>query len=234
MRAKTLTPADQRVAYGKETAMTTSTKAEGQLKSRARRWLWSSARIALLGLGGCSAVGAQPARAADTNKEDRVTTQRLAVEHIRIGSKRSFDDVKAALELRVQTYDVARLIPFMQKGDMAGARADLEKVASPTGLSILYSLNHGAALAMSGGGPRKAVGYGIGNVLVATSMTKHNLAAGLYAPVRVVLYEAPDGTAVIEYDKPSSQLALFKDAEIGSAANRLDVVLKDVLEDIGK
>jgi uncharacterized protein (DUF302 family) len=212
--------------------MTTSTNLKGQAKSRALRWLWSSAWI-LAGLGGWGAAGGQSALAAD-GKEDRVTTQPFTVEHIRIGSKRSFDDVKVALESRLQAYDVARLIPFMQKGDIAGARAELEKVASPTGLSILYSLNHGGALAMEGGGPRRAVGYGIGNVLVANSMTKHNMAAGLYAPVRVVLYEASDGTAVIEYDKPSSTFALFKDAAIDSAANRLDVVLRDVLKDIGK
>lgn len=214
--------------------MATSAKQEVQPKGNARRWLWSLARIALAGLGGLSAVGWSPALAADAGKEDRVTTQPLTVEHIRISSNRSFDEVKATLESRLQTYDVARLIPFMQKGDIAGARAELEKVGSPTGLSILYSLNHGGALAMEGGGPRRAVGYGIGNVLVANSMTKHSLAAGLYAPVRVVLYEASDGTAAIEYDRPSSMFALFKDAAIDSVAKRLDVVLSDVLKDIGR
>jgi len=225
MNAKTLNP---------EVAMATPTKPGSRLYARAQRWLRSSARIPLLGLGACCAVGVSPALAADTAKEDRVTTQPFAVEHIRISSKRSFDEVKAALESQLQTYDVARLIPFMQKGDLAGARAELERVAAPTGLSILYSLNHGGALAMEGGGPRKAVAYGIGNVLFAASMTKRTLAAGLYAPVRVVLYESLNGTAVIEYDKPSSQFALFNDAEIGNVANRLDTVLKDVLMGVGK
>ncbi|MEI9900087.1 MAG: DUF302 domain-containing protein [Hyphomicrobium sp.] len=34
-------------------------------------------------------------------------------------------------------------------------------------------------------------------------MTRHKIAAALYAPLRVSLYEADDGTARFEYDKPS-------------------------------
>ena len=192
----------------------------------------SSARSALIGLGAAALLMAQgPAEAA--TQEDRVSTRPLTVEHIRIGSKKSFDEVKTALESRVRFVQVDLLLPFLQKGDMAGARAELERLAAPTGLSILYSLNHGAALAMDGG-PRKAVGYGIGNVLTAVSMNKHNVAAGLYAPVRVILYEGADGTAVFEYDRPSSMLGLFGNASIDSVAAQLDVALKELLMDVGK
>lgn len=165
-------------------------------------------------------------------QDDRVSTQALTVEHIRISSKRSFDEVKTALESRIRLVQVDLLIPFLQRGDMAGARAELEQLAAPTGLSILYALPHGAALAMDGG-PRKAVGYGIGNVLTAASMNKHDLAAGLYAPIRVVLYEGADGTAVIEYDRPSSMFGLFGNAAIDSVAARLDVALKELLMGVG-
>ena len=192
----------------------------------------SPARSALIGLGTAALLMAQgPAEAA--TQEDRVSTRPLTVEHIRIGSKKSFDEVKTALESRVRFVQVDLLLPFLQKGDMAGARAELERLAAPTGLSILYSLNHGAALAMDGG-PRKAVGYGIGNVLTAVSMNKHNIAAGLYAPVRVVLYEGADGTAVFEYDRPSSMFGLLANASIDTVAAQLDVALKELLMDVGK
>lgn len=192
----------------------------------------SSARSTLIGLGAAALLMAQgPAEAA--TQEDRVSTRPLTVEHIRIGSKKSFDEVKTALESRVRFVQVDLLLPFLQKGDMAGARAELERLAAPTGLTILYSLNHGAALAMDGG-PRKAVGYGIGNVLTAVSMNKHNIAAGLYAPVRVVLYEGADGTAVFEYDRPSSMFGLLANASIDTVAAQLDVALKELLMDVGK
>jgi len=201
-------------------------------KPTATSHLRSFARSALIGLETFGLLTAQGYAAAAT-QEDRVSTQPLTVEHIRISSKRSFEEVKTALESRLRTFQIERLTPFMQKGDMAGARAELEQLASPTGLSILYSLPHGAALAMDTG-PRKAVGYGIGNVLTAVAMNKHNLAAGLYAPVRVVLYEGADGTAVIEYDRPSSMFGLFGNAAIDSVAARLDVALKELLMEVGK
>ena len=74
---------------------------------------------------------------------------------------------------------------------------------------------------------------GGGKSMVATSIAKHNLAAGLYAPIRVVLYGADDGTAVIEYDRPSSTFALFGDTGIDVVAKQLDMTLKNMLMDIG-
>ena len=168
----------------------------------------------------------------DAGKEDGVTTQLLTVEHIRIGSTRSFGDVRAALEARVRALDLGRVVPFMEKGDMAGARAELERQASPAGLTIVYTIEQGVGLSVEQGSPRPAVAYGIGNLLVASSMMKHNLAAGLYAPIRVVLYGADDGTSVIEYDRPSSTFALFGDACIDVVAKQLDMTLKNMLMDV--
>ena len=46
--------------------------------------------------------------------------------------------------------------------------------------------------------------YEIGNPLTAERMSRYALAAGLYAPLRVVLYEDESGRAIFEYDLPSS------------------------------
>jgi uncharacterized protein (DUF302 family) len=35
-------------------------------------------------------------------------------------------------------------------------------------------------------------------------MTQHDIRAGLYAPLRVLVYENDDGKTCVEYDKPSS------------------------------
>jgi uncharacterized protein (DUF302 family) len=44
------------------------------------------------------------------------------------------------------------------------------------------------------GRANKAVQYEIGNPLTASKMTRHQLAAGLYAPLRVILYEDETGS----------------------------------------
>lgn len=216
----------------KETEMTRTIKPIDQPRSSAQRLL--SACIAALALGGCAVVGEHSAPEADARKEGRVTTQPVKVAHVSIKSARPFDDVKATLESRLHTMDIPRAMPYMQRGDMAGARAEMEKQASPTGLMVLYSLDHGLGLAMEGGGPRKAVAYGIGNPLIAMTMNTRNLAAGLYAPIRVMLYEGADRTAVIEYDQPSTLFAVLGDSGINSVANRLDMSLRKLLLDVSE
>ena len=56
---------------------------------------------------------------------------------------------------------------------------------------------------------QKALQYEIGNPHTASKMTRHRLAAALYAPPRVVLYEDGNGNLIFEYDKPWSQFGQF-------------------------
>lgn len=60
-------------------------------------------------------------------------------------------------------------------------------------------------------------------------MTQHNLAAGLYAPLRVLIYEDDQGKTHLEYDKPSSLFGQFGDDKIVSVASTLDHKLKDLV-----
>jgi hypothetical protein len=45
--------------------------------------------------------------------------------------------------------------------------------------------------------------YQIGNPLTASKMTRHQLAAALYARLRIVLYQDAVGGPIFEYDKPA-------------------------------
>jgi uncharacterized protein (DUF302 family) len=60
-------------------------------------------------------------------------------------------------------------------------------------------------------------------------MTRHQLAAGLYAPLRVVLYEDQEGGSVFEYDRPSSLFGQFGDQQVNEVAHGLDVALERAL-----
>ena len=79
------------------------------------------------------------------------------------------------------------------------------------------------------GRPRKALQYEIGNSHTATKMTRHRLPAGLYAPLRVFLYEDEKGNSVFEYDKPSSLFGQFDDEQVSLVARGLDVELERAL-----
>jgi Domain of unknown function DUF302 len=59
-------------------------------------------------------------------------------------------------------------------------------------LFIFLKRDHGALLQVTGR-PRNALQYEIGNPHTASKMTRHRLAAGLYAPLSVILYEDETG-----------------------------------------
>jgi hypothetical protein len=83
------------------------------------------------------------------------------------------------------------------------------------------------ALLQIAGRARNARQYDIGNPI--TAMTRHQLAAAQYAPVRVVLYENEAGHAVFEYVQPSSMFGQFDDEQVSVVARGLDAALARVL-----
>ena len=200
---------------------------ERVIAARLVRWGWPTVAAALIVLA-CLALA--PKARAQSLSGSQVVAERVSIEHIRITTAKPFAEVKAALESKVKGYD-DRVGSMLRSGDIEGARAEIERLASPTGLMILQTLNHGGALALRGQ-RRNVMQYGIGNVLTATEMTRHQLAAGLYAPIRVVLYESEGGGSVIEYDKPSSLFANLRSKEIDVVAARLDEQLQSVFKDV--
>jgi uncharacterized protein (DUF302 family) len=95
-------------------------------------------------------------------------------------------------------------------------------------LSIFGERDHGALLQIAGK-RRNAVQYDIGNPLTASKMTRHQLAAALYAPLRVVLFEDEQGKGIFEYDKPSSFFGQYGDERVTEVGRYLDATLEAVL-----
>ena len=79
------------------------------------------------------------------------------------------------------------------------------------------------------GRKRNALLYEIGNPLTATKMTRHQLPAALYAPLRVVLFEDEQGRGVFEYDKPSSFFAQYDDERVTEEGRHSDADLEAAL-----
>ena len=148
----------------------------------------------------------------------------IPVEHVAIEATKPFEAVKAALEALVPPLDPA--VPeALRRGDIV--RANEALLRGPE-LSIFGARDHGGLL-RTAGLARKAVQYEIGNPLTATEMTRHQLPAALYAPLRVVLYENDAGHAVFEFDRPSSLFGQFGDERVTAVARELDASLERVL-----
>ena len=152
-----------------------------------------------------------------------VTQQVLQVEHVKVDSTKTFAEVEVALDRAIPQLDPA-IATALTNGEEERAK-ELERGAE---LFIFLKRDHGALLQIAGR-PRKALQYEIGNPLTATRMTRHQLPAALYAPLRVVLYENAAGGATFEYDKPSTLFGQFGDEQVIAVGRELDVELERAL-----
>jgi len=108
------------------------------------------------------------------------------------------------------------------------AEQRIAAMAGEQGLTIFAIFDHGAALNMVGA-PRNAKQYLIGNPLTAMQMTRRDLRAALYAPLRVLVYEDADRRTVVEYDQPSSLFGQFGNSEVTAVGVSLDQKLEAVI-----
>jgi uncharacterized protein (DUF302 family) len=96
-----------------------------------------------------------------------------------------------------------------------------EALAGTSGFTILAKLNLGGLLSLTGK-PKKVAQYALGNPLLAVQMIEHAPEVGLYAPLRLVVYEDSAGACFIAYDRPSSLLGQYQQEEIDRIARQLD------------
>jgi hypothetical protein len=165
--------------------------------------------------GGAEETAAQPG--------SKVIKQ-LSIQHVTMFSKRSFAEVQEALEKAVPRLDPT-IIPALYKGEVERAKEYEEKGPK---LAIFSHRNHGWLLAITGR-KRNTIHYEIGNPITASRMTRHNLGAALYAPLRVILREDDEGRGVFEYDLPSTFFGQFGDERITAIGLQLDADLNAAL-----
>ena len=153
---------------------------------------------------------------------------RFVVDHVRLETDKPFEDVAKAFERQLGRFDPDVAKPLIAGGDIEEARAKIEAMAGPSGFMLFGTTDHGALLRLAGQ-KRKAIQYVVGNPLFALQMTRHDLRAGLYAPLRVLLYEDERGRTCLEYDRPSSLFGQFNDDRISPTAAMLDKKLEDLV-----
>jgi hypothetical protein len=149
----------------------------------------------------------------------------VAIEHCAMECRRSFDEVHRAVLANVPQLK-HELWDMLVRADTA--KIELARREWPK-LWLFLVRNHGE-LTAADGLRAKAMQYEIGNPLTAERMTRRVLAAGLYAPLRVMLYEDSEGHAWFEYDRPSTLFGQFGDDRVAAVGRELDAELEAVLE----
>jgi len=151
----------------------------------------------------------------------------IAVQHLKIELAQSFESARQAFESILPQFD-AGIMVLLRNGEVQRASEELERGPE---LAIFQSRDHGSLLQIVGLA-RKALQYDVGNPFTASKMTRHQLAAAMYAPFRIVLYENEQGHAVFEYDEPSSLFGQFGDERVTAIARELDGAIGRAIQSV--
>ncbi|GAB7538227.1 DUF302 domain-containing protein [Burkholderia sp. 3C] len=108
------------------------------------------------------------------------------------------------------------------------AQAVEAKHVGTSGFMIFAEIDHASWLRVYG--YRRALTRVIlGNPLIAITMMQHDMSAGLFAPVELLVSECADGAAQITYVQPSTLIAIDDQPLLKQAAQALDEKLADLV-----
>ena len=155
-----------------------------------------------------------------------MTESRFSVVHVRMTSDRPFADVQAAFERRLGRFEPDVYQALAEGGDPEGARARIETMAGSTASCCSARATTGGSCGSSATAEGRAVRRRQPAVRRRDDPARHR--QSLYAPLRVLIYEADDGKTCIEYDRPSSLFGQFGDERVGRMAAALDQKLEDL------
>jgi uncharacterized protein (DUF302 family) len=146
---------------------------------------------------------------------------RFMVDHVHLATDKTFEEVTKAFEAQLGKFDGDVRKAATASEDTEEAKAKIAAMAGPSGFMLFGTSDHGALLRLAGQ-KRKAIQYVVGNPVFALQMTQHDIRAGLYAPLRLLIFENEAGKTCVEYDRPSSLFGQFGNSELAPVAAMLD------------
>jgi uncharacterized protein (DUF302 family) len=151
---------------------------------------------------------------------------------IRLETSAPPDELLTRLRALTGKASVADIIDICKTSpDEATARSEIESRFVPkSGFMIFAEIDHGAWIGRFGLN-RTSVRVILGNPLIAITMIRHDITAGLFAPVDLLVSERQgDRGSTLTYVKPSSLIAINEDAGLRLAAEALDKKLADLID----
>jgi uncharacterized protein (DUF302 family) len=148
----------------------------------------------------------------------------VKVQHRSLLIERGYEEFTGRLEQILGRFVASKLKGLTPDGAMEA----LKSMEGEQGFMIIDIFDHGADLLMVGQ-RRKAKQYLIGNPLVAIQITRYDIRAALYAPLRVLVFESEPGRTVVEFDQPSTLFGQFGRNEVTAGAVESDGKLDRVI-----
>jgi uncharacterized protein (DUF302 family) len=142
---------------------------------------------------------------------------------VRYDSTKSYDELIAALLADIGEQPVSLDDLVTSSNDWESYQHQVEPYVGPSGFMLFKLFDHGAWIKKAGI-ERRVLRVILGNPLIAITMLRHDVTAGLFAPVEVLLVDEGDGSS-LTYIKPSSLMVFEPNPQLLSAAKELDAKL---------
>jgi uncharacterized protein (DUF302 family) len=143
---------------------------------------------------------------------------------VRYDSAKGYDELLSALLADIGEKPVSLDELATTTDDWQTYQDKVEPLAGPSGFMLFNLIDHGAWITKAGI-DRKVMRVVLGNPLIAITMLRHDVTAGLFAPVELLLADEGEGRSSLTYVKPSSLMVVENNPELLSAAEELDAKL---------
>ena len=143
---------------------------------------------------------------------------------VRYDSAKGYDELLSALLADIGEKPVSLDELATTTDDWQTYQDKVEPLAGPSGFMLFTLIDHGAWITKAGI-ERKVMRVFLGNPLIAITMLRHDVTAGLFAPVEMLLVDEGDGRSSLIYVRPSSLMVVENNPELLAAAEELDAKL---------
>jgi uncharacterized protein (DUF302 family) len=143
---------------------------------------------------------------------------------LRYDCSKGYDELVAALLADIGERPVP-INDFAKESDSWQSYQErVQSHVGPSGFMLFGLLDHGAWITKAGI-DRKVLRVILGNPLIAITMLRHDVSAGLFAPVELLVTDEGEGRSSLTYVRPSSLMVVEDNPELLSAAKQLDAKL---------
>jgi uncharacterized protein (DUF302 family) len=156
-----------------------------------------------------------------TNANAEIPFQGL---RLRFDSTKSYDEVVDALLADVGDSPVPINDIAVQFDGWESYERKVQSHVGPSDFMLFALVDHGAWIKKAGI-DRKVLRVVIGNPLIAITMLRHDVTAGLFAPVELLITEEEGGRSALTYVVPSSLMVVEPNKPLRAAAHELDAKL---------
>jgi uncharacterized protein (DUF302 family) len=154
----------------------------------------------------------------------------FTVQHYEHATDRSFEEVVETFEAATGSVEKGELNAAIREAkSLSEFEAKVQSFESKSGFMRFQTADHAGWLRHFGM-KAKAQTYTLGNPLIAWTMLKYDLGAGLNVPIHLMIYEYSAKQVRLVYDLPSSLMSRLGNEELMVSARKLDEKLRLLAE----